>query len=140
MLSKFFSYPSTIVSSAIYAYIVQISDEATASGIFSCDRAKSVWRLLLSSAVFNRWRVRDSQFHATCLSVWAAVMDSREVETLDSHADGKFVMTEMFELCLASIDDIDYSLLPENDSEESPYWACLNYIRLENIRFCARLN
>ena len=140
MLSEHFMYPLTIESSAIYAYVVQISEEAAAAGAFICERAISVWRLLLSAAVSNRWLACDSEFHAICLGVWSDVVESRRLETLDNHPHGSFVMSEMFDLCARCVDDIDVTLLPRSDAERSPYWACLNYIYTENLKFCARLN
>lgn len=140
MLSRHFVYPSSVATSAIFAYVVQISDEACAADVFSCERAQSVWRLLLSACVFDRWRTRDKAFCATCIDVWSDVMETQKFATLEEHVHGNFVMQEMFKMCLDCVDDIDYKLVPEDDKEESAYWACLDHIEIENLRFCASLN
>ena len=127
-------------TSAIYAYVVQVSDEVLGTGIFSCKRAVSVWRLLLASNVYDRWENSSSEFRAKCRSVWGDTMENLDVETLKSHEHGNFVMSKMFDLCVDCIDDINYNLLPKNDEEESAYWACLDSIRVENLLFSARFN
>lgn len=140
MLSRHFVYPSSVATSAIFAYVVQISDEACGANVFSCDRAQTVWRLLLSACVFDRWRTRDKAFRTMCLDVWSNVMETQELDTLNKHEHGMDVMQSMFKLCLECIDEIDYTLVPENAEEESAYWACLDHIEIENLRFCASLN
>ena len=127
-------------TSAIYAYVVQVSDEVSSSDILSCKRAISVFRLLLASNVYDRWENSSLEFRSKCRSVWEDTLNNLDVETIKSHEHGGFVMSKMFDLCVDCVDDINFNLLPKSDDEESAYWACLDEIWVENLLFSARFN